>query len=461
MNELVTISPVDGSVLVRRPYASENEIGDMLRRARAAGAEWAATPLDARVACLHACVDEVVRQTGAMAESITRQMGRPIRHTPGELRGFEERARHMLDAASEALAPIVLGPADGLERYMTREAVGTVLTIAPWNYPLLTAVNSIVPALAAGNAVILKHSDQTPLCAEQMAQAFLDAGLPQGVFQFVHGTHDTIRRIIASSCIDYVSFTGSVRGGAAIEAAMAGRFIGSGLELGGNDPAYVRSDANLAHAVETLVDGAYFNAGQSCCGIQRIYVDVSVHDDFVEQARRLTQAYVLDNPMNPDTTLGPVVRTSAADDIRAMVANAENRGARNLIDPARFPRANGRDAYVAPALLVNVDHDMEIMKEECFGPVVCVMPVRSDEQAIELMNDSDYGLTASVFTQDADAAKRIGRRVRTGTFFMNRCDYLDPALAWTGVKQTGHGISLSVLGYHALTQVKSFHLRTL
>jgi acyl-CoA reductase-like NAD-dependent aldehyde dehydrogenase len=458
--EFVTTSPIDGSAFVRRPYASDAQIADTLRRARAAQRSWAATPLAERLALIERAVDHFVANKPAIADAITRQMGRPLRYTPGEVDGFAARARHMLAIAEDALKPVAVAPQTGFTRYISREPVGVVLTVAPWNYPLLTAVNSIVPALAAGNTVILKHSEQTPLCAEHIQQAMAQAGLPDGVFQHLHLDHDAVRRVIQADEIGFVCFTGSVRGGRAVEDAAAGRFIGVGLELGGNDPAYVRADAALDHAVDTLVDGAFFNSGQSCCGIQRIYVDQSRYDAFVERAVALTHQYVLGNPLDADTTLGPVVRTAAADGVRAVIADALAKGARNLVDAHRFDRARDGSPYVAPGVFVNVNHDMTLMNDECFGPVVGIMPVSGDEQAIALMNDSPYGLTASVFTGDADAALSIGRRVETGTFFMNRCDYLDPALAWTGVKQTGRGATLSVIGYEHLTRPKSFHLKT-
>ncbi|TEA77551.1 aldehyde dehydrogenase family protein [Allopusillimonas ginsengisoli] len=459
-SELTVISPIDGTALLHRSYASDAQIMATLTRARKAQRAWKYESLDTRCALLRKAVRDFVAHGPEIAEAITRQMGRPLRYTPGEVRGFEERAMYMLDAAAQALSPLKLPVRQGLTRFIAREPVGVVLTVAPWNYPLLTAVNSIVPALAAGNAVILKHSDQTPLCAEQMYRAFHEAGLPEGVFQFVHANHGTVARLVQAPEIDYVSFTGSVPGGEAIEAAAVGRFIGRGLELGGNDAAYVRADADLTQAVETIVDGAFFNAGQSCCGIQRVYVDHAIYDDFVDAAAALTHEYVLGDPMDPDTTLGPVVRNSAAQEIRGVIDAALRQGASNLIDGRRFAAAQEGTAYVAPALLVDVNHDMAVMNDECFGPVAGIMPVRGDAQAITLMNDSAYGLTGAVFTADADAAMRIGRELEVGTFFMNRCDYLDPALAWSGVKNTGHGVSLSALGYHALTQTKSFHLRT-
>lgn len=458
--ELITISPIDGREVVRRPYASDAQIAQALADAQAAQPDWQALGVQARGRIVSDAVDRFVAWKDDIARAITVQMGRPLRYTPGEVSGFEARARHMIAIADEALAPIRIPAQAGFTRFISREPIGVALTIAPWNYPLLTAVNSIVPALMAGNTVILKHSDQTPLCAEFIGRAFREAGAPKGVFQYLHASHDIAQRLIRAPEIGYVSFTGSVRGGRAVEEGAAGRFIGVGLELGGNDPAYVRADAKLDHAVETLVDGAYFNSGQSCCGIQRIYVARPRYEEFVERAVALTQDYVMGDPLHADTTLGPVVRTRAAEEIRGIVDEAVAAGARNLIDSSRFIKASKGSPYVAPALLTQVDHRMRVMNDECFGPVVGIMPVDSDEEAVALMNDSPYGLTAAAFTQDEEAALRIGRQLRTGTFFMNRCDYLDPALAWTGVKNSGRGVSLSAVGYEPLTQAKSFHLRS-
>ncbi|WP_454678077.1 aldehyde dehydrogenase family protein [Achromobacter marplatensis] len=458
--ELITISPIDGREVVRRAYASEAQIAQALAQAQSAQAAWQALGVGERGRIVSAAVDRFVAAKDEIARAITIQMGRPLRYTPGEVAGFEARARHMISIADAALAPIRVPDQAGFTRFISREPIGVALTVAPWNYPLLTAVNSIVPALMAGNTVILKHSDQTPLCAELLERAFRDAGAPKGVFQYLHANHDTVQRLIRAPEIGYVSFTGSVRGGRIVEESAAGRFIGVGLELGGNDPAYVRADAKLDHAVDTLVDGAFFNSGQSCCGIQRIYVARPLYDEFVERAVALTNGYVLGNPLHADTTLGPVVRARAAADIREVIAEAAAAGAQNLIDPSHFDIASESSPYVAPALLTRVNHRMRIMNDECFGPVVGIMPVDTDDEAVALMNDSPYGLTAAVFTQDEDTALALGRQVRTGTFFMNRCDYLDPALAWTGVKNTGRGVSLSVVGYEQLTQAKSFHLRS-
>jgi len=324
----------------------------------------------------------------------------------------------------------------------------------------LIAVNSVVPAIMAGNTVILKHSGQTPLCAERFATAFAKAGAPDGLFQVVHMSHEMTERTIADPRTDQVMFTGSVAGGHAVVKAASGRFINVGLELGGKDPAYVRADANLPFAVENLVDGAYFNSGQSCCGKERLYVHADVYDDFVEGFVELTKKYKLGSPLDPETTIGPMVRASAATFVRGQIEQAKRAGARALIGEAQFPASKAGTPYLGPEVLVDVNHQMDVMREETFGPVIGIMKVTSDQEAIQLMNDSPYGLTASVWTEDEEAGEKIGEQIDTGTFFLNRCDYLDPALAWTGVKDTGRGATLSRVGYEFVTRPKSYHLRT-
>jgi acyl-CoA reductase-like NAD-dependent aldehyde dehydrogenase len=285
------------------------------------------------------------------------------------------------------------------------------------------------------------------------------AGFPPGLLRNLALSHDQTTKIISDRHVDMVCFTGSVEAGKVIERAAAGNFIGVGLELGGKDPAYVRADANLAHAVETLVDGAFFNSGQSCCGIERIYVHESLYDAFVAGAVALTKTYVLGDPMDASTTLGPMVKTSAADYVRGQIKAAVAAGAKAHLDPTDFAANADGTPYLAPQILTGVDHTMSVMRDESFGPVVGIMKVSSDEQAIGLMNDSPFGLTAAIWSEDADAAHRIASQIETGTVFLNRCDYLDPALAWTGVKDTGRGVTLSTLGYEHLTRAKSYHFR--
>ncbi|MBK9654177.1 MAG: aldehyde dehydrogenase family protein [Rhodanobacteraceae bacterium] len=453
------ISPVDGSIYVERDVASDGAIASALESAQLAQRAWKQTPLAERAAYCSATVDAMLSMHGEIVPELAWQMGRPIRYGAGELRGFSDRARHMIAIAPDALADVLPTPIDGFKRYIRREPLGTVLVIAPWNYPYLTAVNAVIPALMAGNAVILKHATQTLLVGERFAAAFAAAGLPAGLFHNLLLSHTQTAQIIESRRVHQVNFTGSVAGGRAIAQAAAAGFLGVGLELGGKDPAYVRADADIAHAVENLVDGSFFNSGQSCCGIERIYVHQHVYAEFVERFQVLTHDYVLGNPLDPATTLGPLVKPAAAEFVRSEIRAAVGQGARTLIDPRHFAADAPGSAYMAPQVVVDVDHRMSLMREENFGPVVGIMAVRDDAEAVALMNDSAYGLTASIWTPDLDAAESIGQQLDTGTVFANRCDYLDPALAWTGVKDTGRGATLSSIGYEHLTRPKSFHLR--
>jgi acyl-CoA reductase-like NAD-dependent aldehyde dehydrogenase len=460
MQTIKVASPVDGRVYAERPLAGADEIAAVLVKARKAQQQWRTAKLQERLDVCGRFVDAMLARKAELGEELTWQMGRPIRYTPGEIDRLAERARAMIALAPEALQDIGTEPRAGFTRFIRHEPLGVVFVVAPWNYPYLTAVNAIVPALIAGNAVILKHSAQTPLVAERFAEGFKAAGLPASLFQVVHLSHADTERLIAAPEIDFVAFTGSVEGGHAVQRAASARFVATGLELGGKDPAYVRADANFDHAVENLVDGSFFNSGQSCCAIERIYVHQDIHDRFVEAFVALTKSYKLANPLSPDTTLGPMVRAAAAGFVRNQVAEAVGHGARALIDPKHFAADKSGTAYMAPQVVVDVDHSMKVMTEESFGPVIGIMKVRSDDEAVKLMNDSRYGLTAAIWTSDEKAALSIGERVETGTWFMNRCDYLDPELAWTGVKDSGRGCTLSPLGFIYLTRPKSFHLRT-
>ena len=456
---LKTISPVDGSLFVERALASDGEIDNKLSAASAAQANWRATPLTERIALLESLVTHFIANESDVADEISWQMGRPRSQSAGEVAGFAQRAGAMLALAPEALADHNPPPRAGFTRFIRREPLGLVFCLAPWNYPYLCAVNAIIPAMAAGNVVLLKHSAQTPLCAERISQAAQRAGLPPGIFQHVHCTHAQVAQTIADPRVAFVAFTGSVEGGRAVQRAAASRFIATGLELGGKDPAYVHADVDVVHAAENLVDGAFFNSGQSCCGVERIYVHADVHDEFIEAFVNRVHRYRLGNPLDLDTTLGPMVRSSAADFVRQQIAAAVRAGASPLIDASRYPAACEEGPYLAPQVLTGVDHTMDVMNDESFGPVVGIMMVGSDDEAIALMNDSRYGLTASLWTRDLDLATALGERLQTGTVFMNRCDYLDPQLAWVGVKDSGRGCTLSSIGYESLTRPKSFHMR--
>lgn len=458
MSESVKIiSPVDGSVYAERPIASDADIASAIASARGALPKWRNVPVKERGRYMLAFLDALLAMNDDVTVELAWQMGRPVRYG-GEKGALEERIRAMAALAEEALRSYVPPEKAGFRRYIAREPLGIVMVIAPWNYPYLTAINTIVPGLLAGNAIILKHAAQTLLVGERIAEAFRRAGLPKGLFHNLVLSHQQTEKLIGSGQIDHINFTGSVAGGRAIERAAAGSFASIGLELGGKDPAYVRADAKLDHAIENLVDGAFYNSGQCCCGVERVYVDSRVFDAFVEGFADLTRKYVVGNPLDASTTLGPMARGSFADTVRGQVAEARRKGATALIN-MKVEGDRPGSPYLAPEVLIDVNHQMEVMREESFGPVVGIMKVRDDEEAITLMNDSPYGLTASIWTRDTDRAAEIGARIETGTVYMNRCDYLDPHLVWTGVKDTGRGAALSKYGFDALTQPKSFHLR--
>jgi acyl-CoA reductase-like NAD-dependent aldehyde dehydrogenase len=459
VNDIVCISPVDGREVARRRPATLAEIEAVLAAARAAQREWAAAPLAERKAAIAAFLEAMLAQNQEITPELAMQMGRPVRYG-GEMRGVEERVRALIEISDEALAPVVPAEKPGFRRLVKRMPAGIVFVVAPWNYPYLTAVNSIAPALLAGNAVVLKHAAQTILVGDRFQAAMDRADLPKGLFTHLVMDHETTARMIGSGGVDHVNFTGSVAGGRAIERAAAGSFATLGLELGGKDPAYVRPDAAFEFTVENLVDGAFFNSGQCCCGVERIYVHQSLHDRFVEAFVDGVSRYELGNPLEEKTTLGPMAATRFAATVRDHTSEALAKGARAHIDRARFPADAVGSPYLMPQVLTNVDHSMQVMMEESFGPVVGIMKVASDEEALRLMNDSPYGLTASIWTSDGQAAEKIGDQIATGTVYMNRCDYLDPHLAWTGVKDTGRGAALSRFGFEAMTRPKSYHLRT-
>ena len=458
MTDQICISPVDGRELARRPTESAAAMEAILADARRAQLEWAEVPIAKRGRKMLVFLDALLGLNQQIIPELALQMGRPVRFG-GEMRGVEERVKHCVATAEASLAPIVPEPKPGFRRMIKRTPLGLVFVIAPWNYPFLTAVNTIVPALIAGNAVLLKHAAQTILVGERFQEAMDKADLPKGLFRNVVLDHEQAGALIAAGAFDHINFTGSVAGGRAVEKAAAGTFTSLGLELGGKDPAYVRADADLDFAIENIVDGAFYNSGQCCCGVERIYVHESLYDRFVAGAVELTSRYVLGNPLDDATTLGPMSAARFAETVRSQTREALQKGAKAHLDPKAFPADREGTPYLAPQILTGVDHSMRVMVEESFGPVVGIMKVRDDDEAVRLMNDSPYGLTASIWTREVDVAEALGDRIQTGTVYMNRCDYLDPALAWTGVKDTGRGASLSEIGFQLLTRPKSFHLR--
>ncbi|CAG8480355.1 5182_t:CDS:10 [Paraglomus occultum] len=461
MQERATISPIDNTTCVIRPLARREQVDETIKRSEAAFEKWKRVPIQTRIGILSKFVDSFAAKTDEIAKELTIQMGRPIRYAPGEINGTVQRAKYMISIAEQSLKDYEVESSEGsqFKKFIKKVPLGPILIIAAWNYPYLISVNGVVPAILAGNTVILKQSAQTPLCAERFAEAFKEAGLPDNVFQYLHMDHAATARVIEHPSIAYVNFTGSVEAGHEVQKAASAKFMATGLELGGKDPAYVRPDADLDYTVEQLVDGSFFNSGQCCCAIERIYVHEDIYDKFLDKFVALTKQYKLGNPLDSEVTLGPMVRTKAADFVRGQINDAVKMGAKPLIDKSLFPADKDNTPYMAPQVLVDVNHSMRVMTEESFGPVIGIMKVKSDEEAIQLMNDSEFGLTASIWTKDVDAAIAIGNEIDTGTWFMNRCDYLDPALAWVGVKNSGRGCTLSKFGFDYLTRPKSYHLK--
>lgn len=455
------VSPIDGQTAYQYERLGLEDARARVQAAAVAQESWRSTPISDRIALCRRMLHAYEAREDEYALQITRMMGKPVAHALGEFRGpMRERTGHLCEIAEEALADQAPEQKDGFTRFVRRDPVGVVFDIAAWNYPLIIAINVIVPAVLAGNAVVIKHAHQTALVAEQLAQAFADAGAPSGLVCAMPVDHAVAASLMGERLFGYVSFTGSVRGGHEVYRAVAANdFIGCGLELGGKDGALVLPDCDLGSAVENLVDAAFFNAGQSCCGIERIYVHADIHDRFVEAYVALARRYVVGNPLEETTTMGPMVRADAVAHVRGQVGQATAKGAQLVVGDTDFEVPDASACYLAPQVLTDVDHSMALMTEETFGPAIGIMKVGTEDEGVALMNDSHYGLTGSVWTRDDARAMALAERIQAGTVFQNRCDYLDPGLAWTGVKDSGHGTSLSRLGFLSVTRPKSYHLR--
>lgn len=451
--------PFRGDVIAEVPLLDAARAHSAVERASAAQRTWARRSLDERVAVVQAFVAALERRSDVVARDISMQMGKPIVQARAEVATCLDRVRALIALAPGALAAEELPEKPGFRRWISHEPVGVVLVIAAWNYPLLVAVNALAAAVLAGNAVLVKHAARTPLCAEHFAAAFVEAGAPADLVAPLHTSHEVVARVIDHPAVGYVSFTGSVRGGRELYGTVAARrFVEVGLELGGKDPAYVAADADLGSAVENLVDGAMYNAGQSCCAVERIYVHRSLYDRFVEQAVRLVRAYRLGDPLDEATTMGPMALHDAPSVLAAQVADAQAGGGKVLCGGEPLS-VDGRGRFFAPTVVADAPQRSSLMQEESFGPVVGIAPVDSDEEAVRLMNDTRFGLTASIWTSDPARARRLGALVDAGTIFLNRCDYLDPELAWSGWKESGRGVSLSRFGFLPVTRRKSWHFR--
>jgi acyl-CoA reductase-like NAD-dependent aldehyde dehydrogenase len=451
------INPADESVFCTVRPTSDAELEDVVERMRVAQREWRDSSMAERVAACREFVDAFRAMKETVALDLTRQMGKPLVQARREVDTMLDRAETMIRLAPAALQDEMLEPRDRFRRFIRHEPLGIVLDIPAWNYPLLIAVNVVVPAILAGNAVLLKHARLTPRCGDAFAEAFGRTSLPKDLIASIHVGHETVKRLIETRAVDFISFTGSVEGGREVYREASAKLLDMGLELGGKDPALVCEDANFQFAVENLVDGAFYNTGQSCCAVERIYVMRPLFDRFVEAYVAEVEKYKVGNPEDEATTIGPLAQAKAVEYMEFQVRDAVGKGAKVLTGGCRLP---GPGFYYRPTVLTGVDHGMSVMMEESFGPVIGIMPVDREEDAVGLMNDSPYGLTASIWTEDAARGEALAGRTNAGTVYVNRCDYLDPELAWVGIKDSGHGCTLSHLGFRYLTRPKSFHLRT-
>ncbi len=460
MTKFKIISPVDGRIYAQRPYATDAEVEQALSAAENAAILWRSLSISERGALLRGFIEAFNGHRQVLAEQVSWQMGRPLAQAD-EMDAWTVGGKDLISIGEAALAWRDLDGGDGARRHVSREPYGVMLSICPWNYPVSICVALIIPPLMAGNVVLFKHAPQTALVIDALNAAARAAGLPAGVFTALDMTHEQSSRLIASERIDIVGFIGSERGGRQVHAAAGHAFKPFILELGGKDPVYVRQNVDIERAANEIALGAFGNSGQSCCSVERIYVDDAIHDRFVEAFVAAAAATRVGHPLEDNPDIGPVVSTVAAEAIRGQVQLALSSGATLLHDGDRSAGSFATSAYVGPIVLGNVDHSMSIMRDETFGPVAPIMRVSSDDEAIRLMNDSRYGLTAAIWSNDIDHALKLGQRLEAGSVVVNQCNYPDQLLPWGGIKASGLGRSDGLFAYDGVTQYKSYYARPL
>ncbi len=445
---MMRTNPFTGEPL---PAFEATDVDAQIAQLRHTQTSWRRVSIEERCNRLLESITYFETHREAIASDICQEMGRPVAQARGEIDGLLERARYLASIAAETLQPENVGEKEGFERAILHDPLGVVFIISAWNYPLLITINGVMASLLAGNTVLLKHATQTLSIGEHFTRAFGDL-IAHAVVDHAKAGH-----LMETRAIDHVIFTGSVEAGRTVYQHAAKGLLDCQLELGGKDGAYVAADADVANAAATLVDGAMYNSGQSCCGVERVYVHEDLHDRFVEHCATLIDAYVLGDPLDASTTLGPLAQASNAALMTAQVDTAVAAGAQ-LIRGGKS-KTVGNGTFFEPTLLTNVTHDMEVMMVENFGPILPIMGVSSDDEAIGLINDSAYGLTSIIFTASQERAEQFCESAKTGTVFMNRCDYLDPALPWTGVNASGVGSALSKHGLLGVTRCKAKHFK--
>jgi acyl-CoA reductase-like NAD-dependent aldehyde dehydrogenase len=453
---LKVTNPAHGGTIAELASDTPQTVAAKYRAVRAAQPSWAQRPLEQRLACIRRFRDGIVGDLEKLAAILTSEVGKPIRQSRNELNGLLGRIDFFLDAAAGTLAPRTVFDADGMRERISHEPLGVIANISAWNYPYFVGANVFVPALLAGNGVLYKPSEYATLTGLEIGNLLHAAGVPQDVFQVIVGAGDAGGALLAQP-IDGVFFTGSHATGAKIAQAVGPRMIRLQLELGGKDPTYVCDDVDVAAAAASLADGAMYNTGQSCCSVERIYVHEKAHDEFVEAFVAEVKAFRIGDPTDESSYIGPLTRAAQLDVLEAQVADARARGARLLTGGRRLDPPGH---WFEPTVFSQVDHTMALMREESFGPIIGIQKVAGDDEAVRLMNDTDYGLTAGVYTRDAARAERILARVEAGSVYWNCCDRVSPRLPWSGVKHSGIGLTLSTYGIETFTRPKAWHLRT-
>ena len=448
-------NPATGELLGEVPVASTRNVAERARAARAAQPDWATLPLTARLEILQRFRAALATEIEPLSITLTSEVGKPIRQSRNEINGVLGRIDFFLAETAATLAPRQVFDEGGMREEISFEALGVIANISAWNYPYLVGANVFVPALLAGNAVLYKPSEFATLTGLHIARLLHRSGVPPDVFIALTGGA-AVGRALLDQSIDGVFFTGSYATGASIAQTVGPRFIKLQLELGGKDPAYVRADADVRFAAESLADGAMYNAGQSCCAVERIYVDASIFDEFVDHFLATVRGFVVGNPMDEVTYIGAITRASQLAVLDAQVADANAKGATLRLGGRRLP---GPGNWFEPTVFTGVDHRMALMREESFGPVIGIQKVSGDVEAIDLMNDTRYGLTAAVFTRDEERARVILAKVDAASVYWNCCDRVSPRLPWSGRRDSGVGLTLSTHGIQTFTRPRAWHLR--
>jgi len=452
---LQILSPATGAVIAELPQDTHESVLARYQAARAAQPAWAHTTLEHRLDCVRRFRSSLVQDIDKLAAVLTSEVGKPIKQSRNEINGLLGRIDFFLGATAATLAPRRVFDEGGMREEISHAPLGVIANISAWNYPYFVGSNVFIPALLTGNAVLYKPSEYATLTGIEIGNLLHTAGVPQDVFTVLVGGGRVGIEVLKHP-VDGVFFTGNYNTGAKIAQAVGPRLAKLQLELGGKDPSYVCEDVDVAVAATSLADGAMYNTGQSCCSVERIYVQERIHDSFVEKFVAETRGFKIGDPAAEETYIGPLTRAAQVKVLEMQVADAIAKGARVLVGGHRVDRPGN---WFEPTVLVNVDHSMDVMREESFGPVIGIQKVADDDAAVRLMNDTQYGLTAGVYTRDEERARRILGQVRAGSVYWNCCDRVSPRLPWSGVGHSGVGLTLSTYGIETFTRPKAWHLR--